>query len=509
MVVKMFGLLSLGKSIFRNAPYWQDKQQAALLKTLFKKPNFNKAKNVIFFLGDGMSLTTVSTSRIYKGQLKGSPGEEGSLFFDDFPNTGLVKTYCVDSQVADSACSATAYWTGVKGNIKTIGVTGAVKREGSCSAIDDANSPASLLDWAQNSGKATGIVTTTTVTHASPAGGYAHVINRNMESDAEVVRLHKNPKECVDIAQQLMLNAPGKNLNVIMGGGRANFYPIDADNESGTKGKRRDGKNLIDSWIESKKSTGKSKFVWNREQLLSADLNNTDYLLGLFANEHLMFYQLANKTVQPSLEEMTASAIEVLQRNPNGFFLFVEGGLIDQAHHKTMARLALDETVEFDKAVEKAYKMTNPEETLIIVTADHAHTLSFSGYPSRGSDILGVAGRSSIDKMPYLTLGYSNGPNYWRHNISVDSNDIHSANYTYPAGVPMASETHGGEDVPIYASGPWSHLFSKTIDQIQIPGALAFAACIGSGPTACDPELQEVQKSISVGTLSKLDEIMR
>ncbi|KAF6209305.1 hypothetical protein GE061_015051 [Apolygus lucorum] len=78
-------------SIEEKAPYWKDREKEALLKMLLRKPNFNKAKNIIFFLGDGMSLTTVSTSRIYKGQLNGGSGEEGSLFFEDFPNTGLVK----------------------------------------------------------------------------------------------------------------------------------------------------------------------------------------------------------------------------------------------------------------------------------------------------------------------------------------------------------------------------------------------------------------------------------
>uniref|UniRef100_A0A0A9YX71 Alkaline phosphatase n=1 Tax=Lygus hesperus TaxID=30085 RepID=A0A0A9YX71_LYGHE len=307
-------------SIEEKAPYWKDMEKEALLKMLLRKPNFNKAKNVIFFLGDGMSLTTISTSRIYKGQLNGGSGEEGSLFFEDFPNTGLVKTFCVDSQVADSACSATAYWTGVKGNIKTIGVTAAVKREGNCSSITEETSPTSLLNWAQDAGKSTGVVTTTTVTHASPAGGYAHILNRNMESDAEVIKLNRDPKECTDIAQQLIYNVPGKNLNVIMGGGRANFYPVDAQNESGTKGKRKDGKNLIDAWVDNKKLDGKRSYVWNREQLLNADLNNTDYLMGLFSNEHLQFYQLADKKVQPSLAEMTEAAVKVYKRIPKASY---------------------------------------------------------------------------------------------------------------------------------------------------------------------------------------------
>ncbi len=108
---------------------------------------------------------------------------------------------------------------------------------------------------------------------------------------------------------------------------------------------------------------------------------------------------------------MTETAIKILKKNAHGFFLFVEGGKIDMAHHDTKAHIALDETVEFAKAIEKAYRMTNEEDTLIVVTADHAHTLSMSGYPARGHDIFGIYGKS-MDNLPYSTLSYANGRGY-------------------------------------------------------------------------------------------------
>lgn len=113
---------------------------------------------------------------------------------------------------------------------------------------------------------------------------------------------------------------------------------------------------------------------------------------------------------QPTLKEMTSKAIQLLQKEPNGFVLFVEGGLIDRAHHMTMAKLALDETLEFSKAVQEAVTLTNEEDTLIVVTSDHAHTMSMAGYPKRGSDILGTTNELALDNMTYTTLSYANGP---------------------------------------------------------------------------------------------------
>lgn len=113
---------------------------------------------------------------------------------------------------------------------------------------------------------------------------------------------------------------------------------------------------------------------------------------------------------QPTLQEMTRKAIELLQKEPNGFVLFVEGGRIDHAHHETFAKMALDETVEFSKAVGEAASMTREDDTLIVVTSDHAHTISMAGYPKRGENILGVTHKLAKDNMTYTTLSYANGP---------------------------------------------------------------------------------------------------
>ena len=124
---------------------------------------------------------------------------------------------------------------------------------------------------------------------------------------------------------------------------------------------------------------------------------------------------------------MTETAIKILQKDSNGFFLFVEGGHIDLAHHYNEARRALDETLEFDKAIETAARLTNEEETLIVVTADHAHTMTMNGYPARGFDILGIYGKSSQGK-PYSTLSYANGPGYKKESAPGISYDLDKDN---------------------------------------------------------------------------------
>lgn len=118
----------------------------------------------------------------------------------------------------------------------------------------------------------------------------------------------------------------------------------------------------------------------------------------------------------PTLAEMTQSAIKLLQKEANGYVLLVEGGRIDHAHHDGRAKISLEETIQFDLAIEAALALTNRDDTLIIVSADHSHTLTISGYPDRGNDILGVLpndrGPLVQDKMPYTTLSYANGPGY-------------------------------------------------------------------------------------------------
>lgn len=143
--------------------------------------------------------------------------------------------------------------------------------------------------------------------------------------------------------------------------------------------------------------------------------DDTDYLLGLFESDHCQYnLDSINSTTEPTLAEMTETAIKLLSRNEDGYFLFVEGGRIDHAHHSTYAMKALDETEQFSEAIQRAVDLTSRADTLIVVTSDHAHTMSISGYPDRGNPILGVGGTGK-DTLPYATLSYANGPGYTLH----------------------------------------------------------------------------------------------
>lgn len=400
------------------------------------------------------------------------------------------QTYCVDMQVADSACTATAYLTGVKANYGTLGVTAAVKRFNCSSSQDPANHVNSLATWAQRAGKGTGVVTTARVTHASPAGVYAHTANRDWESDADVTKANENPKMCQDIASQLINNDPGRKLKVIMGGGRNKFLPKGTVDEQGSKGERVDGVNLIHEWLLQKKRRP-AAYVSDRKGLMNVDFNNTEYLLGLFSPDHMDFNLEAKHEEQPSLAEMTTAAIEMLSKEKRGYFLFVEGARIDMAHHKSKAHLALDETVQFAEAVRLATELTNSRDTLIIVTADHSHTMTISGYAQRGNNILDFnTQKSNVDNLPYTTLMYANGPGATtRKNFTDPENlakmDPKTNNFVYPGHVPLKDETHGGDDVAVFANGPWAHLFVGLYEQNLIPHAIAYASCIGDGLSAC------------------------
>ncbi|XP_071805877.1 alkaline phosphatase, tissue-nonspecific isozyme-like [Asterias amurensis] len=183
-------------------------------------------------------------------------------------------------------------------------------------------------------------------------------------------------------------------------------YPRD----SSKAGSRNDGRNLIDEWQAGKDKTN-SKYVWNLEQFKDVNPLETDNLLGLFEPSHMQFEGNRMNDVggEPSLSEMVEKAIEILQKDKDGFFLMVEGGRIDHAHHDGLAYHALHDTIAMDKAVAKAMSMTNEMETLFIVIADHSHVLSIGGAADRGSPILGRGGLMN-DGLPFTTLSYANGP---------------------------------------------------------------------------------------------------
>lgn len=324
----------------------------------------------------------------------------------------------MDKQVPDSFSTASALFSGVKSNYETGGVDSSVLLDDCKGSLNETKWVSNILQWAQDAGLSTGFVTNTRVTHATPAALYTHCPNRRWECEdtmsAEIIR-----DGCKDIARQLIENSPGKNINVILGGGRQCL-------QSGATGTvtdpldtwsciSKDGRDLISDWGNDKKSRGLHYGIANNtaELLAASTVDNVDYLLGIFANGHLPYDDERDKSSEgvPSLSEMTEAAIRVLSRNSKGFFLMVEGGLIDQSHHRGWAKRAISETVALEKSVDVAQRLLGHEadETLMIVTSDHSHTLSINGYPQKGSNIFGIAGNSKMDNIPYTTLTYATG----------------------------------------------------------------------------------------------------
>ncbi|KAM9298947.1 alkaline phosphatase-like isoform 2-T2 [Gastrophryne carolinensis] len=482
----------------KNPNYWRTQAQETLRKALnLQNLNTNVAKNVIMFLGDGMGVPTVTATRILKGQLAGKPGEETVLEMDKFPHVALSKTYNTDAQVPDSAGTATAYLCGVKANEGTVGVNAAALR-GQCNTTKG-NEVDSILKWAKDAGKSVGVVTTTRVNHATPSAAYAHSVNRDWYSDNEM------PKEaveqgCKDIAWQLMHNVP--HIEVIMGGGRKYMFPkntpdIEYPKEEKANGTRLDGQNLTKIWLEKKPPAKNSQYVWNRDQLMALKPQDVDYLLGLFEPSDLVYELDRNKTTDPSLSEMVQVAISILKKNPKGFFLLVEGGRIDHGHHEGKAKQALYEAVEMDNAIGLAGSMTSTADTLTVVTADHSHVFTFGGYTHRGNSIFGLAPMlSDVDEKPFTSILYGNGPGFNlvngnRQNVSTV--DYKGKNYQAQSAVPLHEETHGGEDVPVFAKGPMAHLVHGVHEQNYIAHVMAYASCVGRNQKHCT--LRRVKKS--------------
>lgn len=456
--------------------------------------NWGIAKNVVVFVGDGMGVTPSVAGRIYKGQQRyGLAGEETYLSWEKFPNVAMMKVYSVNAQIPDSGSTATAMFCGAKANFYTVGLDNSVSRDQCAASLNPKSWQRSVMSWAQEAGKDTGFVTTTTVTHATPAALYAHTPNRFWECDA---KLGKKGHGCRDIAKQLVEDAPGRNAKVILGGGRLSMGVSLGPDEPLTC-TRADGRNLTHEWILNKEAHGHQvSYVQNSQELLNVDVRNTDFLMGLFANGQMAFETDRDKGPhgQPSLANMTSMAIKMLSKNKyKGFFLMVEGGRIDHALHLTKSRKALEEVVALDDAVHTALSMLNLSETLVIVTADHSHVMTINGYSKRGNNILGVGNtKSRIDGLPYTTLLYTTGPSYDHYwdgakvtRPDVTNQSTTDVNYQPLVAVPSQFETHSGEDVAAYAIGPMAHLFHKLHEQSYIAHVMGFAACIGPYKDNC------------------------
>ena len=410
-----------------------------------------EATNVIFFLGDGMGPTTVTASRIYKY------GEAGQLTMESLKRTARIKTYSLDGQTTDSAPSMAAYMTGVKMRNEVI----------SMSADTQPRDPVTKKNY------------TSGADSTCPAGNatYAHICNRNGENA---------------IAAQAVPGGAGYNsalgagLDVLLGGGTDHFLPTTAG------GRRTDGRDLT----AELKAQGYT-YVNSGSALMALDTAATTRLVGLFSKS-LMNYELdrakpANAIDEPSLADMTEKAIKLLQKNGKGFFLMVEGGRIDHALHNTNAKRALEDTVAFDNAIKRALGLVDLKNTLVVVTADHDHTMTFNGYSHKGNNILGkvsdikpttVQGKTVLakagDGLPYTALVFGNGSVRKPVRDDLTSVDTAADDYYQEVGVKLGAagnypETHGGGDVMLFSSGAGNAGFKGTLDNTKVFGLVKSA----------------------------------
>jgi len=454
---------------------WFQAGQATIAARLALQPNTSKAKNVILFTADGNGVGTNYAIRLFEGQQLGGLGDDHIQPHEAFPNAAMVKTYSTNGQTPDSAPTASAMNSGVKTKNDLINIPDSVA-VGDCAAGVTTNLKL-FSEIASEMGKSVGVVSTARVTHATPAAVYARSVNRDWEDNTSI------PEGCTqkDIASQLIDMMASGVIDVAMGGGRAHFLPETVTDIEGKSGKRTDGRNLIDE----AKALG-AQVVESHVDFTALTLGNNASILGLFEPSH-MKYEF-DRSGEPSLAQMTEASIESLSTNESGFFLAIEAGRVDHALHGGNLHRVMVDGVAFNDAIRKAIEMTNPEETLIIVTADHEHAIAFNGYCGRGSAITGLCmeineagvehtgtAETAADGKTYTVAGFLNGAGsvlveqadktFSGMRPDLTNEQAIDPDYLQQALIPMGSETHSGEDVMVFAQGPWAHLFGGTIEQ--------------------------------------------
>lgn len=469
------GTTAFAQELPQQSSSWFTDAQDILAQHIARTPNTKTAKNVIVLIADGNGVGTNYATRIFDGQQKGMLGEENVLPYEapEF-HSALIKTYNINAQTPDSAPTAGAMNTGVKQRFNLINL-GENAIHGDCATVAG-NELTTFAEIVTGMEKSVGIVSTARLTHATPAAVYSKTANRNWEGAV--------PDDCTaqtDIAAQLINQMEAGVIDFAMGGGGRFFLPKDVMNGQ-SKGRREDGANLIE------RAEGFGVQFANDTAGFDA-LTMEAPVLALFNDSHMEYEADRADDDEPSLADMTKKAIEYLSQNESGYYLEIEAGRVDHANHAGNAYRTLTDGVAFAEAVAMADELTSDEDTLIIVTADHEHAIAFNGYCGRGSNILGLCmgvskegdlhngePNQAKDGKPYTVIGYLNGSGSvlredkeWSGTRPVPTQDeAIDMDYTQQALIPMSSETHSGEDVAIYAKGPWAHLFDGTLEQNYI-----------------------------------------
>ena len=295
--------------------------------------SFAEAKYIFYFIGDGMGAAQRQITEEYK---KGIMKKEGKLLMNSLPFAAITTTYSADTLITDSAAAGTALATGHKTN------------NGVISKTPEGKNLKTLLEMAQEEGKATGLVTTTRITHATPAVFASHNMDRDDENG---------------IAEDYVTS----NVDYFAGGGYRHF----AGKDSGLSSKRKDDRDLIKEFEDKgyKTFVGSESGKDFRKWTPKAD----EKIFAAIEASHMPYEIDRNKKTTPSLKEMTEKGIALLQNDKDGFFMMIEGGRIDHASHANDVMGTIYDTIAFDDAIKSAYDFyeKHPDDTLIVVAADH------------------------------------------------------------------------------------------------------------------------------------------
>lgn len=457
---------------YEEGDLWLKNKVSSLEKTTQLINNDIRARNIILFVGDGMSITTLTAARILEGQQRGELGEENFLSFERYPHSALVKTYNSNQQTPDSAGSMSAMMTGVKTRAGVLSI-GPEQERSECKGSKEHHRQ-TLLEWGSDNDFLTGVVTTTRLTHSTPAAAYAHSPERHWEGDWDRT-LEAYWNGCDSIAKQLVQSAFPSGLDLAFGGGASHL-----------EGYYSSFQQQFPNGALLQSSDELIKLTETKDGLQRGPV------LGVFSSGHMSYEvdrQEIDAPIQPSLTSMAESAIKYLQDKGEKYILIVEGGRIDHAHHRGNAARALSETISFSNAIQRADEITDDQDTLIIVTADHSHTFMMAGYPKRGNPILSISKNQknetvlANDNLPFTTLGYANGRTFGRQfsmnskqDQVVDWKNTEDQNYRQGVAVKLSIETHGGDDVALHAKGPGAFLFSGQMEQHEIFHSIIQAA---------------------------------
>jgi len=445
------------------------------------------AKNVILFIADGLSIAHRTAARVMsKGISEGKYW--APLAIDDMPHMALIGTSGVDSLITDSANAASAYNTGHKSSVNALGVYA----DRTKSSLDDPRQE-TLAELAKRKrNMAVGVVSDAELQDATPAAVFAHT--RRRADKAEITEMLFNVKP-----------------EVILGGGSAYFLP-----QSTPGSKRKDDKNFIRQFQEA----GYSLVTTSDEMIAAGKKADTRRLLGLFHPGN-MDGALDRKVLKPSyvkkfpnqpdLVDMTKAALEVLSRDPNGFYLMVEAALIDKFSHPLDWERTVYDTIMFDQAVAVAKEFARQNgETLVIATGDHTHGLSIigtvddnkpgsdmrekigvyadAGYPNY-EDRDGDGYPDRVDVSKRLAVFFSNFPDHYetfRPKLEqtfvpavMNEKKQYVANEAYKnvpgamlrSGIlPRNTDTgvHSADDMTLTAMGPGSERFRGFMDNTEV-----------------------------------------